>query len=82
MIVKGHKRPKNLTRDRQKTDIEGTRRKRNYRPARKRKIRCYGHNGKKCKTTKHEMHTRVSRLIEEVPRINQEEDNLDGLRIC
>ena len=52
MIVKGHKRPKNLTRDRQKTDIEGTRRKRNYRPARKRKTRCYGHKGKKCKTKK------------------------------
>ena len=82
MIVKGHKRPKNLTRDRQKIDIEGMRRTRNYRPARKRKIRCYGHNGKKCKTKKNEMHTRVSRLIEEVPRINQEEDNLDGLRIC
>ena len=36
-IVKGHKRPKNLTRDRQKIDIEGMRRTRNYRPARKRK---------------------------------------------
>ena len=28
------------------------------------------------------MHARVSRLIEEVLRINREEDNLDGLRIC
>ena len=82
MIVKGHKRPKNLTRDRQKTDIEGTRRKRNYRPARKRKTRCYGHKGKKCKTKKNEMHVRVSRSIKEVLRIYREEANLNGLRIC
>ena len=48
-IVKGHKRLKNLTGDRQKTDIEGTRRTRNHRPTRKRKTRCYWHKGKKKK---------------------------------
>ena len=47
MIVKGHKRLKNLTGDRQKTDIERMRRTRNHRPTRKRKTRCYGHKGKK-----------------------------------
>ena len=47
MIVKGHKRLKNLTGDRQKTDIEGMRRTRNHRPTRKIKTRCYGHKGKK-----------------------------------
>ena len=50
MIVKGHKRPKNLTGDRQKTDIEGTMRTRNHRPTKKKKkkkTRCYGHKGKK-----------------------------------
>ena len=47
MIVKGHKRPKNLTGDRQKIDIEETRRTRNHRPTRKRQTRCYGHKGKK-----------------------------------
>ena len=36
-----------MTRDRQKTDIEGTRRTRNHRPTRKRETRCYGHKGKK-----------------------------------
>ena len=84
MIVKGHKRLKNLTGDRQKTDIEGMRRTRNHRPTRKRKIRCYGHNGKKkkIKTKKNEMHARVSQSIEEVSRIYQEEANLDGSRIC
>ena len=50
-IVKGHKRPKDLTKDRKK-DTEGTRRARNHRPIRKRKTRCYGHKGKKCKTKK------------------------------
>ena len=81
-IVKGHKRLKNLTRDRQKTDIEGTRRTRNHRPTRKRKTRWYGHKEKKCKTKKNEMHARVSRSIEEVSRIYWEEANLDGSRIC
>ena len=81
-IVKWHKRPKNLTGDGQKTDIEGTRRTRNHRPTRKRKTRCYGHKGKKCKTKKNEMHAKVSRSIEEVSRIYQEEANLDGSRIC
>ena len=46
-IVKGYKKPKDLTRDRQKTDIEGMRRTRNHRPTRKRKTRCCGHKGKK-----------------------------------
>ena len=82
MIVKGHKRPKNLIGDRQKTDIEGMRRTRNHRPTRKRKTRCYGHKGNKCKTKKNEMHARVSRSIEEVSRIYREEANLDGSRIC
>ena len=36
-IVKGHKRLKNLTGERQKTDIEGMRRTRNHRPTRKKK---------------------------------------------
>ena len=49
-----------MTGDRQKIDIEGTRRLRNHRPTRKRKIRCYGHKGKKFKTKKSEMHARVS----------------------
>ena len=35
-IVKGHQKPKDLTGDRQKTDIEGMRRTRNHRPTRKR----------------------------------------------
>ena len=82
MIVKGHKRPKNLIRDRQKTDIEGMRRTRNHRLTRKRKTRYYGHTGKKCKTKKNEMHARVSRSIKEVLRIYREEANLNGLRIC
>ena len=47
MIVKGHKKPKDMTGDRQKTNIEGMRRTRNHRPTRKRKTRCYGHKGKK-----------------------------------
>ena len=55
MIVKGHKRLKNLTGERQKTDIEGMRRTRNHRPTRKRKIRCYGHNGKKKKSKQRKM---------------------------
>ena len=59
-----------MTKDRQKTSIEGTRRIRNQRPTRKRKTRCYGHKGKKeekkkAKQKKSEMHTRVSRSIEE-----------------
>ena len=49
MIVKGHKRPKDLTGDRQNANIEGTRRTRNHRPTRKRKTRCYWHKGKKKK---------------------------------
>ena len=61
-----------MTGDRQKTDIEGTRRTRNHRPIRKRKRkrRCYGHKGKKkkAKPKKNEMHARVSRSIEEVSR--------------
>ena len=40
------------------------RRTRNHRPTRKRKTRCYGHKGKKCKTKKNKMHARVSRSIE------------------
>ena len=51
-IVKGHKKPKDLIGDRKKTDIEGTRRTKNHRPTRKRKIRCYGHKEKKCTTKK------------------------------
>ena len=39
MIVKGHKKPKGMTKDRQKIDIEGTRRIRNHRPTRKRKAK-------------------------------------------
>ena len=56
-----------MTRDKQKTDIEGMRRIRNQRRTRKRKTRCYGHKGKKkkAKQKKNEMHTRVSRSIEE-----------------
>ena len=46
-IVKGHKKPKDLTGDRQKTDIEGTRRIRNRRTTRKRETRCYGHKDKR-----------------------------------
>ena len=46
-LSKGLKSQKNLIGDRQKTDIEGTRRIRNHRPTRKRKTRCYGHKGKK-----------------------------------
>ena len=81
-IVKGHKIPNNLIGDRQKTDIEGMRRTRNHRPTRKRKPRCYGHKGKKCKIKKNEMHARVSQSIEGVSRIYWEETNLDGSRIC
>ena len=36
-IVKGHKKSKDLTEDRQKKDTKGTRRARNHRPTRKRK---------------------------------------------
>ena len=43
-IVKGHKKSKDLTEDRQKTDTKGTRRARNHRPTRKRK---QNHNGKR-----------------------------------
>ena len=46
MIVKGHKKPKDMTGDRQKTDIEGTRRTRNHRPTRKKKKRFYGQKDK------------------------------------
>ena len=46
-IVKWHKMPKDLTGGRQKIDIEGIRRTRNYRPTKKRKTRCYGHKVKK-----------------------------------
>ena len=53
-IVKGHKEPKDLIGDRQKTDIEGTRWTRNHRPTRKRKRRRYGHKGKTFKTKKRE----------------------------
>ena len=62
MIVKGHKRPKNLTRDRQKIDIEGIRRTRNYRPTKKRKTRCYGHkdNQKYAKHVKNNACKRIS----------------------
>ena len=35
MIVKGHRKPKNLTEDRQKIDIEVIRRTRNHRPIRR-----------------------------------------------
>ena len=52
MIVKGHKRPKNLTRDKQKTDIEGTRRTRNHRPTKKKKQDAMDTKEKKCKTKK------------------------------
>ena len=41
-----------MTRDRQKTNIEGTGRTRNHRPTRKRKTRCYGHKGKNAKKMK------------------------------
>ena len=58
------------------------RRTRNRRPSRKRKRKCYGHKGKKCKTKKNEMHARVSRLIREVSRIYREEANLNGSRNC
>ena len=59
------------------------RRTRNHKPTRKRKKkRCYGHKGKKCKTKKTEMHARISRSIEEVSRIYREEANLNGSRIC
>ena len=60
-IVKRHKKQKDMTGDRQKTNIEGMRRTRNHRPTRKRKTRCYGHKGKKkCKTN---VRTYVSHLI-------------------
>ena len=36
----------------EKKDTEGSRRARNHRPIRKRKRKCYGHKGKKCKTKK------------------------------
>ena len=52
MIVKGHKRPKNLTGDKQKTDIEGTRRTRNHRPTKKKKQDAMDTKEKKCKTKK------------------------------
>ena len=65
IIVKGHKKPKEFTGDRQKTDIEGTRRTRNYRPTRKRKTRCYGHKDKRnMQTMWKTMHTGGSRWIE------------------
>ena len=69
MIVKGHKKPKDLTGDRQKIDIEGMGRTRNHKPTRKSKTRCYGHRKKNAKQGKKEMHARVSRLIEELSRI-------------
>ena len=52
MIVKGHKKPKDLIGDRQKTDIEGIRRTRNHRPTRKGKTRCYRHKEKNAKQRK------------------------------
>ena len=82
-LQRASKTKKKLTGDKQKTNIVGIRRTRNHRPTRKRKTRCYGHKGKKkFKTKKNEMYIRVSRSIEEVSRIYQEEANLDGLRIC
>ena len=51
-LSKDIKSQKDLTGDRQKIDIEGTRRTRNHKPTRKRETWCYGHKGKKerCKT--------------------------------
>ena len=47
-LSKGIKSQKNLTQDRQKTDIEGMRRARNHRPTRKNmKTRYYGHKQNK-----------------------------------
>ena len=48
--------------DKQKTDIEGTRRTRNHRPTRKRKTRCYGHkdNQKYAKHVKNNACKRIS----------------------
>ena len=64
-IVKGHKKPKDMTGDRQKTNIEGMRRTRNHRPTRKREARCYGHkNKRKMQNMWKTMHVRGSRLIE------------------
>ena len=53
--IKGHKKPKDLTGDRQKTDIEGTRRTRNHRPTRKRETRCYRQKGKKIQNKEKKM---------------------------
>ena len=64
-IVKGHKKPKDLTGDRQKTYIEGTGRIRNHRPTRKRKTRCYGHKDKRnMQTMWKTMHAWGSRWIQ------------------
>ena len=73
-----------MTGDRQKTDIEGTRRTRNHRPIRKRKRkrkrRCYGHKGKKKTKTKEKGNACKGISIDRggVKRCPQQD--LDGLR--
>ena len=51
-----------MTGDRQKTDIEGTRRIRNHRPTRKRKTKCYGHKDKQ-KYAKHVKNNACKRIL-------------------
>ena len=53
-----------MTGDRQKTDIEGTRRTRNHRPTRKEKQDAMDTEEKKMQNKKNEMHARGSRWIE------------------
>ena len=63
--IKRHKKPKDMIGDRQKTDIERTRRTRNHRTTRKRETRCYGHKDKrKMQNMWKTMHARGSRSIE------------------
>ena len=68
-IVKGHKKPKDMTGDRQKNNKKGTRRTRNHIPTRKIKTRCYGHkdNQKYAKHVKKNACKRIS-IDQEVAR--------------
>ena len=82
-IVKGHKKPKDLIGERQKTDIEGTRRTRNHRPTRKRETICYGHKDKrKIQNMWKTMHARGSRSIEKcreaIKQISMDRTAIEG----
>ena len=77
-LSKDIKSQKDLTGDRQKIDIEGTRRTRNHKPTRKRETWCYGHKGKK-KDAKHVKNNACKRISIDRKVSRSYRADLDGL---